>query len=203
YRTLLYLSASASAEVIADLALCPWEALKVRMQTSIATPFTTSTVEGFRKIATTEGLNGFYKGITPLWLRQVPYTMVKFATFEKTVEAIYKHCLSHPKEYYNKAQQLGVTFTAGYIAGIFCAIISHPADTLVSKLNNVAKAEGQSTGALAINILKDLGFKGVWTGLTPRITMIGVLTALQWFIYDTFKVMTGLPASGGSAPKKN
>jgi len=26
---------------------------------------------------------------------------------------------------------------SGYIAGVFCAIISHPADTIVSKLNAV------------------------------------------------------------------
>jgi len=34
YKDLLYLSASASAEFIADAALCPWEAVKVRIQTS-------------------------------------------------------------------------------------------------------------------------------------------------------------------------
>jgi solute carrier family 25 phosphate transporter 3 len=34
-----------------------------------------------------------------------------------------------------------VTFSSGYLAGIFCAIISHPADTMVSKLNNM-KTEG-------------------------------------------------------------
>ncbi|KAJ2493448.1 Cu/Pi carrier [Coemansia sp. RSA 2050] len=202
YKTMLYLSASASAEFIADIMLCPMEALKIKMQTS-TTPFATSFLGGIRKISAAEGLNGFYKGLTPLWLRQIPYTMVKFATFEKTVEAIYKHILSKPKDQYTKAQQLGVTFAAGYFAGIFCAIVSHPADTLVSKLNNVAKAEGESTGAIAIRILKDLGFSGVWAGLTPRIFMIGTLTALQWFIYDSFKVQTGLPTTGAAAaPKK-
>ncbi|KAJ2460686.1 Cu/Pi carrier, partial [Coemansia sp. RSA 2424] len=120
----------------------------------------------------------------------------------KTVEAIYKNVLSKPKDQYTKTQQLGVTFAAGYFAGIFCAIVSHPADTLVSKLNNVAKAEGESTGAIAIRILKDLGFSGVWAGLTPRIFMIGTLTALQWFIYDSFKVQTGLPTTGAVAPPK-
>ncbi|KAJ1954825.1 Cu/Pi carrier [Dipsacomyces acuminosporus] len=201
YKTTLYLSASASAEFIADILLCPMEALKVKMQTS-TTPFATSFLGGIRKISAAEGINGFYKGITPLWLRQIPYTMVKFATFEKTVETIYKHLLTKPKDQYTKAEQLGVTFGAGYFAGIFCAIVSHPADTLVSKLNNVAKAEGESTGALAVRILKDLGFTGVWAGLTPRIFMIGTLTALQWFIYDTFKVQTGLPTTGGAAPAK-
>ncbi|KAJ2776768.1 Cu/Pi carrier [Coemansia javaensis] len=202
YKTMLYLSASASAEVIADVLLCPMEALKVKMQTS-TTPFASGFVDGIRKVNAAEGLNGFYKGLTPLWLRQIPYTMVKFASFEKTVEAIYKHVLSKPKEQYSKAEQLGVTFAAGYFAGIFCAVVSHPADTLVSKLNNVAKAEGESTGAIAVRILKDLGFTGVWAGLTPRIFMIGTLTALQWFIYDSFKVQTGLPTTGGGpAPKK-
>ncbi len=34
---------------------------------------------------------------------------------------------------------------------------------------------------------------GMWAGLGPRIIMIGTLTALQWFIYDGFKVMMRLP----------
>lgn len=205
YRTGLYLAASASAEVLADIALCPLEALKVRMQTSITTPFATTSMEGFSKIYRGEGLGGFYKGLTPLWMRQVPYTMMKFAAFERTVEAIYKHVLSKPKEQYDKLQQLGVTFAAGYWAGIFCAVVSHPADTVVSKLNNIKKVEGEGTGAAIGHILKDLGFTGIWRGLGARIVMIGTLTALQWFIYDTFKVYAGLPTSGSSekSPKKN
>lgn len=57
YRTTLYLAASASAEVIADVLLCPMEALKVRMQTSIP-PFAKTGREGFSKIYAAEGLNG-------------------------------------------------------------------------------------------------------------------------------------------------
>ena len=30
---------------------------------------------------------------------------------------------------------------------------------------------------------------GLWKGLGPRILMIGTLTALQWFIYDSVNVM--------------
>jgi len=199
YRTTLYLLASASAEVIADVALCPMEAVKVRMQTSLV-PYSKGGIDGFSRMLREEGLSGFYKGLTPLWLRQIPYTMMKFASFERTVEAIYKHALSKPRHEYNKTQQLGVTFLSGYIAGVFCAIVSHPADTLVSKLNNVAKAPGESTAALSMRLLRDLGMAGVWRGLGPRIVMIGTLTALQWFIYDSYKVYTGLPTTG--APDK-
>ncbi|KAJ1987948.1 Cu/Pi carrier [Dimargaris cristalligena] len=200
YRTALYLAASASAEVIADVALCPWEALKVRMQTS-TTPFAAGTVAGFNKILATEGVNGFFKGLTPLWLRQIPYTMMKFATFEKIVEAIYSQALSRPKHEYNKMQQLGVSFVGGYLAGIICAIVSHPADTLVSKLNNVPKAAGESTMQLSSRIMKDLGMAGIWRGLGARIVMIGTLTALQWLIYDVVKVQFGLPTTGSTEKK--
>ena len=44
-----------------------------------------------------------------------------------------------------------VTFAAGYIAGVFCAIVSHPADTIVSYMN---KAKGSSVGDAA----RTLGF---------------------------------------------
>ncbi|KAF0444843.1 mitochondrial carrier [Gigaspora margarita] len=200
YRTTLYLAASASAEFFADIALCPWEALKVRMQTSTV-PFANSATEGFQKILRSEGANGFYKGLTPLWARQIPYTMMKFASFERTVEYIYKS-LGKPKEQYNKLEQLGVSFLGGYIAGVFCAIVSHPADTLVSKLNNVKKADGESTLALSIRLTKELGFTGIWRGLGTRVIMIGTLTALQWLIYDYVKVYAGLPTTGSSGDKK-
>lgn len=111
---------------------------------------------------------------------------MKFACFERTVEAIYKYVVPKPREQCTKSEQLVVTFVAGYIAGVFCAVVSHPADTVVSKLNN---EKGLTFGG-AVN---RIGFAGLWKGLGPRIIMVGTLTALQWFIYDTAKVMLNLP----------
>lgn len=107
--------------------------------------------------------------------------MMKFACFERTVELLYKYVVPKPRADCSKAEQLVVTFAAGYIAGVFCAVVSHPADTVVSKLN-------QEKGTTAMEAAKKLGMAGLWKGLTPRIVMIGTLTALQWFIYDAFKV---------------
>merc|ERR1719232_1978515 len=186
YRTSLYLAASASAEFFADIALSPMESVKVRMQTSPLGTFPTTLRQAAPKIYAAEGLNGFYKSLVPLWGRQIPYTMMKFACFERTVEALYQYVVPKPRDQCSKSEQLVVTFAAGYIAGVFCAIVSHPADTLVSYLN---KAQGSTVGSAA----KDLGFKGMWGGLGPRIIMIGTLTALQWFIYDGVKVALRLP----------
>jgi hypothetical protein len=45
-RTLVFLGASASAEFFADIALCPMEAIKVRMQTTLVQTILSSTLEG-------------------------------------------------------------------------------------------------------------------------------------------------------------
>jgi solute carrier family 25 phosphate transporter 3 len=118
-KTLVYLGASASAEFIADIFLCPFEAIKVRMQTTLP-PFAGSLREGWSKIVREEGYAGLYKGLYPLWARQIPYTMVKFATFESAVNQIYA-TLGKPKEEYGTLAQTGVSFLGGYIAGIGCA----------------------------------------------------------------------------------
>jgi len=197
YKTGLYLAASASAEFIADLALCPFEAIKVRMQTTVP-PFARSTFTGWSTITAKEGFGGLYKGLYPLWGRQIPYTMMKFASFETIVEKIYDR-LPGQKSDYSKAAQTGVSFTGGYLAGILCAIVSHPADVMVSKLN-AGRQPGEAFGAAMGRIYKDIGFAGLWNGLPVRIVMIGTLTGLQWMIYDYFKIFMGLPTTGGAAP---
>jgi len=186
WKTSLYLASSASAEFFADIALSPMEACKVKMQTSVPGTFPTTLRGAFPAIKNAEGLSGFYKSLVPLWGRQIPYTMMKFACFERTVEALYKYVVPKPRDECSKSEQLVVTFAAGYIAGVFCAVVSHPADTVVSYMN---KVEGATLGSS----VKDLGFKGLWGGLGPRIIMIGTLTALQWFIYDAVKVQLRLP----------
>jgi solute carrier family 25 (mitochondrial phosphate transporter), member 3 len=139
-RTVVFLAASASAEFIADIFLCPFEAIKVRMQTTLP-PYAQNLREGWGKIVAKEGLAGLYKGIVPLWGRQIPYTMCKFATFEETVSLIYRDVLGKSKDNYGKVAQTGVSFAGGYIAGIACAVVSHPADVMVSKLNSDRKGK--------------------------------------------------------------
>jgi len=195
YRDLIYLSASASAEFFADIGLSAFEATKVRIQTTLdpvtlKPTFAPGLMTGLPKIAQTEGVGALFKGVYPLWLRQIPYTMMKFFGFERAVELIYSQ-LSKPKDQYNKIQQLGVSFAGGYLAGIFCAAVSHPADSVVSILN-------KDKTATISSVLRNTTKKDLFTkGLQPRIIMIGTLTGLQWLIYDSFKTYVGFPTTGG------
>jgi len=178
----------------------PGESVKVRIQTALPGTHPTGFREAFNKVRHEEGINGFYKGLTPLWARQIPYTVMKFVAFERTVEAMYKYIFKKPRKEYSKATQLSITFASGYIAGIFCALVSQPADTMVSKMYSF-KGTGSNFDAMK-QIYAEIGFSGLWRGLLPRILMIGTLTGLQWWIYDTFKTIFGLQTSGGISVSK-
>lgn len=95
--------------------------------------------------------------------------MAKFFFFEKIVQLFYTHVFTKPKETYGKGTQLGVTFASGYLAGVVCAIVSHPADSLVSQLGK-AENKGKSLGTIA----KEVGVVSLCTkGLGTRVIMIG------------------------------
>lgn len=111
------------------------------------------------------------------------------------MEAFYTHVFTSPKDSYSKPTQLSITFASGYLAGIVCAIVSHPADSLVSLMGKVEN-RGKSIGTIA----KETGMADLATkGLFPRIIMIGTLTGLQWWIYDSFKSAMGMGTSGSAA----
>ncbi|KAK5581876.1 hypothetical protein RB653_003456 [Dictyostelium firmibasis] len=190
FRVPIWLAASATAEVIADIALCPNEAVRIRL---VAEPtFAKSPVEAFGKIFKQEGIIGFYKGLPPILLKVIPYTMAKFAVFEFTAENVYKGLAASgtPKESLTDGQKLSVSLGSGIVAGIVAAIVSQPADTILSKINQ-EKTDGGVVKAIG-NIVKRLGVRGLFLGLPTRCFMVGTLTAGQFFIYDGIKQMLGL-----------
>jgi solute carrier family 25 phosphate transporter 3 len=194
YKGLIWLAGSASAEFFADIALCPLEMTKVKIQTSPVGTFPTAFGAAWKEMSRTKAATRFpFGSVVPLWSRQIPYTMAKFYCFEKIVQLFYTHVFTAPKETYSKPTQLGVTFSSGYLAGVVCAIVSHPADSLVS-LQGKAANKGKPVG----QIIKEVGWYSLSTkGLGTRVVMIGTLTGFQWWIYDSFKSAMGMGTTGG------
>jgi len=194
YKPLIWLAGSASAEVFADVALCPFEMTKVKIQTSPTGTFPIPFAAALREMSKTKAETRYpFGSLVPLWSRQIPYTMAKFFFFEKIVQLFYTHVFTEPKDTYGKGTQLGVTFASGYLAGVVCAIVSHPADSLVSQLGKAGN-KGKSLGTIA----NEVGIMSLCTkGLGTRVIMIGTLTGFQWWIYDTFKSTMGMGTTGG------
>lgn len=189
YKTLVYLAGSASAQVIADVALCPFEAVKVRVQAQPG--FAKGVFDGIPRMYSTGGICGLYKGLLPLWSRNLPFSMIMFSSFEHTVEFLYKRILQRQKSECSKGLQLGVTCVAGYLAGAIGIVVSNPADNVLSSLyNNKSQTLSQA--------VRSIGLSGLLTRSLPlRIMVVGPLVTMQWFTYDSIKVLLGLPTSGG------
>ncbi|KAJ1415635.1 Mitochondrial substrate/solute carrier [Sesbania bispinosa] len=183
-RNSIFFLSSSCAQVLADVTLSPFEAVKIRVQ--IQPNFAKGLADGFPKVYKNEGLAGFYRGLIPLWSRNLPFSIVMFSTFEYTVDLIYRNIMRRRKEDCSTAQQLGVTCLAAYTAGTAGTVISNPADNIITSLYN-KKAES------AMQAIKNIGFAKLFTRSLPvRIALLGPVVTLQWFFYDTIKVLCGL-----------
>jgi len=185
-RTAIYLGASGIAEFFADVMLCPLEATRIRL---VSQPkFATGLVSGFSRILREEGfMRGFYSGFGPIVFKQVPYTMAKFVVFEHSAEQILKRL--GPKENLSPGTMTTVNLAAGLVAGAAAAIVSQPADTLLSKINKTSGTGPAMTRLMGLG--KELGFRGLFLGLGPRVIMVATLTSMQFVTYGELKKAFG------------
>jgi solute carrier family 25 phosphate transporter 3 len=194
HRTAIYLASSAAAEFFADILLCPLEATRIRLVSQRG--FANGLVPGFARMAREEGLRGFYSGFVPLLFKQVPYAVGQFSVHEAAVEAIYRTIGSERKAALTHLQSTGVELTSGIVAGVAAAVLSHPADTLLSAMNKGAGDKGQSSTSRMFQLAKEFGPRRLmFTGLGPRIVMTCGLVAGQFVIYAQCKALVGAPAS--------
>lgn len=189
-RTAVYLASAGIAEFFADIALCPLEATRIRL---VSEPtFANGLIGGFTKILKNEGVGAFYSGFGPILFKQVPYTMAKFVVFEKANEQFYRY---FDKSKTSDGMQTVINLSSGLIAGFAAAIVSQPADTMLSKINKTKGLPGEGTTSRLIKIAGELGLRGSYAGIGARLFMVGTLTAGQFAIYGDIKKALG--ATGG------
>ena len=117
--------------------------------------------------------------------------MSKFVVFEKVSEAIYR---TLDKDSMSDAAKTGVNLGSGLIAGLAAALVSQPADTMLSKINKTPGLPGEGTVSRLIKIGKELGLRGSYGGIGARLFMVGGITAGQFAIYGDIKRMLGATA---------
>ncbi len=180
----IYLASAAFAEFIADVFLCPLEATRIKL---VANPsYASGLLTAAPKIIKDEGfMRGFYSGFVPILFKQIPYTMAKFSVqgwaAEKMATAAGIPDLSKASE----GTKVSVSLSSGVVAGVAAAIISHPADTLLSVINKPG-AGGQGSMVTRLGrVAAEMGaYKLMFNGLPMRCVMIGTLTAGQFAVFD-------------------
>ena len=89
-------------------------------------------------------------------------------------------------------KKLTINLGSGLTAGAAAAVLSQPADTLLSQINKGHGPDGPMLSRL-LTLSKEAGFKGLFAGLGPRIVMVSGLVAGQFLAYGAIKDALGAP----------
>ncbi|TRM64144.1 mitochondrial carrier domain-containing protein [Schizophyllum amplum] len=190
YRTAIYLGASSIAEFFADILLTPLEATRIRLvsQRGYATGLTT----GFARLAREGGVRELYAGFLPILCKQIPYAIGQFTVNEFCHETVNRAMSEDTKRTLSNTSKFGISLSCGIIAGFAAAILSQPADTLLSQINKGHGPTGSMPHRLYV-LGKEAGFRGLFAGLGPRMIMTAGLVSSQFLMYDAFKTALGAP----------
>jgi solute carrier family 25 phosphate transporter 3 len=190
-RFMLNSLSAGGAEFVADIFLCPFEATRIKQ---VADPEMAklSMPGAAKKIVANQGLlDGMYSGFVPMLFKQIPYTIAKFVVQDWAQETIYR--VAAPDRKVGKGTKFGISLTSGVIAGVAAAIISHPADTLLSKINKAGEGgEGSMFVRMGRIAMQQGPVNLCLVGLPARCVMIGGITAGQFGIFDTMLPVMGV-----------
>ncbi|EJD50988.1 mitochondrial carrier [Auricularia subglabra TFB-10046 SS5] len=190
YRTAIYLGGASVAEFFADVLLTPLEATRIRLVSDRT--YATGLVTGLTRMAREGGVRELYAGFIPILFKQIPYAIGQFTVNELCHELAYRSMSEDQKRNLGPTKQFGISLGSGLTAGVAAAILSHPADTLLSQINKGHGPEGPMLSRLAA-LARQAGVGGLFAGLGPRMLMTAGLVAGQFLIYDACKHAMGAP----------
>merc|ERR1712196_747329 len=115
-RDMITLGGSAVAEFVADIFLCPYEAVRIR---AVSDPGYANGMfnVGKKMVGKLGVVPALYSGFGPMLFKQIPYTMAKFAVQQKCAEKIYDALGSSPAQM-SKTGVLTVSLSSGVVAGV-------------------------------------------------------------------------------------
>lgn len=194
-RILAYMLCGAAAGVAASIMLCPMEAIRIRMVSEPEYATGGWLKAGYRMLKQ-EGVGGLCKGINPMIMKQVPYTVTKNVSFDILTRSFYATM---------KAQGMTLTASSMFVipllsaaaASIFSTITSQPGDMVLSLVN------AHKGNRRPIDIFKDIlnsthGIRGFFVGFKTRLLHVGVTVTIQLIVYDYVKRLCGIAATGTS-----
>jgi len=188
HRTAIYLVGASVAEFFADILLTPLEATRIRL---VSDPkYATGLVTGFTRLATEGGIREMYAGFLPILCKQIPYAIGQFTVNEFCHELAFRNMSDETKRNLSGTKKFGISLGSGIIAGFAAAILSQPADTLLSQINKGHGPTGSMPHRLAV-LAREAGLKGLFAGLGPRMVMTAGLVSGQFLIYGAIKDALG------------
>ncbi|CAB1103440.1 unnamed protein product [Ectocarpus sp. CCAP 1310/34] len=179
FRVPLVLAAGAAATSIACIGVCPAEAVRIRQ---VADPAVGSMPSAIKQIVAESGWGKLYEGLPSILFRQISFGMMKFLVFDFFTDFAYDLV---PYLADQKSTQLAVSLTSGLVAGVCAAIVSQPADTVLSTMSR--SPDRLSIPNTIRTIVDERGPGGLFLGLPSRIVWSGAIISGQFLLYDLCK----------------
>lgn len=216
---IVLLLAATVATIITSAAAAPFELLRVRSMSLVEPEPWTVVMKDFLqdKLPSKKDTNFELKELRPqdfkpLWQgfgptasRELAFAIPKFLAFDIIAKAITGSINSQlspgalPIQVGVGGTGLAISAFSGAIAGIAGAIVSHPADLILTRLSASQRssavdeeADGDEGEVDWKDIVKELlgkegGLANLFVGLVPRVVFFFLVIGLQFFLYDYAK----------------
>mmetsp|Transcript_51154 Transcript_51154/g.52114 ORF Transcript_51154/g.52114 Transcript_51154/m.52114 type:complete len:445 (-) Transcript_51154:312-1646(-) len=178
----------------ASFVLCPMEVIRIRL---VSEPNFTSGgwVGGGYKILKQEGINGFTKGLNPMILKQVPYTVTKNVSFDLITKFFYSYLRQTGVSTISASMKFTIPLISAAIASVLSSLTSQPGDTILSL--SCAHDGDKKTRDICRNIVRsERGISGFFVGTRTRLLHVGMIVTIQLLTYDYVKRFVGICATG-------
>jgi len=169
--------------------LSPLVVIKTRFEVAGVNEYT-SIRSAFKSTYKREGLRGFYKGVFPTLLRDVPYSGIQYSCYNFLLDS-YSKLILRGEDAKSKSP---VVFTMSALSSIFAVMMTYPFDNLrvryqCSEFSNFEKNGGGLSGwfRLVDQIYKTEGIRGFYAGYVPRLMKKATTYSLMWTLYEKIK----------------
>ncbi|XP_011553802.2 probable mitochondrial glutathione transporter SLC25A40 isoform X2 [Plutella xylostella] len=174
------LLSGATARTIAVSIVSPLELIRTKMQSKKLTYAEINAA--LKTVVKHEGYKGLFRGLGPTLLRDVPFSGIYWTTFETV-----KKALNKPESEKNSFM---FNFFCGSVAGSIAAFITLPFDVVKTHqqielgekeiyTNGRRGQRASDTKSTVKAIVRNNGFKGLFTGLLPRIFKVAPACAIM------------------------
>ncbi|KAG6891654.1 hypothetical protein C0992_012703 [Termitomyces sp. T32_za158] len=177
-------------QFFADILLTPLEATRIRLVSE--RNYATGLVSGFVRLARAGGIRELYAGFLPILCKQIPYAIGQFTVNELCHEGIYRCMAPETRRNLSPSANFAITLGSGIFAGSAAAVLSQPADTLLSQINKGHGPTGSMINRLTV-LACQAGFRGLFAGLVPRMIMTAALVSSQFLMYGAIKQTLAAP----------
>jgi len=191
----ILLAAALAAELIASVALCPLEAVRIRAVCNPAYEGLSLNAGFAKMVGGPRGAAVAYDGLRPTLLKTVPFSMTQFATYELARMAL-------TQQLSGDGGRLAAQLISATLAGAAGALTSQPGDTLLSRVNDAdtcQPAEEAAPDADLLQMARELGVAGLYRGIDSRLVQVSSIVVIQLLVNDKIRAACGLVEMGTAA----